>query len=46
MLVTREHIKIDFPDTIEGQRVATMARDFTQQKAFFPTATSQRMLSP
>ena len=46
MLVTREHIKIDFPDTLEGQRAASMARDLAQQKEFFPTATSQRMLYP
>ena len=46
MLVTREHVKVDFPDTPEGQRAASMAREFAQQKDFFSTDASQRILLP
>lgn len=46
MLVTREHVKVEFPDTPEGRRAANTARDLAQQQEFFPTDASQRMLLP
>lgn len=46
MLVMREQVRIDFSDSLEGQRAASVARDLAQQKEFFPTSASQRMLLP
>ena len=46
VLVSREHVSVEFPDTPEGQRAKSVARGLAQQKEFFPTDASQRMLLP